>query len=162
MSDLIERLRRLYVQTGMNYVQEAADEIERLRQWELVGREWIDKTDWMQSRDAPVRWLGKHRADALRDEIERLTAERDEHAHWRRDLADKLHYRETDLIELRRQLAEAEQDAPRYRWLRGDSCPDHSSRWTQWEVRCWKAPSWTGDLRRADLDDAIDDARGKE
>lgn len=53
-------------------------EIERLRQWELVGREWIDKTDWMQSRDAPVRWLGKHRADALREEIERLRAERDE------------------------------------------------------------------------------------
>jgi len=53
-------------------------------------------------------------------------------------------------------------DAARYRWLRGDSCPDHSSRWTQWEVRCWKAPSWTGDLRRADLDDAIDAARGKE
>ena len=49
-------------------------------------------------------------------------------------------------------------DAARYRWLRGDSCPDHSSRWTQWEVRCWKAPSWTGDLRRADLDDAIDAA----
>ena len=30
MSDLIERLRRLYVQNGTNYVQEAADEIERL------------------------------------------------------------------------------------------------------------------------------------
>lgn len=54
---------------------EQHDEIERLRQWELVGREWIDKTDWMQSRDAPVRWLGKHRADAMREEIERLTAE---------------------------------------------------------------------------------------
>ena len=49
-------------------------------------------------------------------------------------------------------------DAERYRWLRGDSCPNHSSRWTQWEVRCWKAPYWTGDLRRADLDDAIDAA----
>lgn len=49
-------------------------------------------------------------------------------------------------------------DAQRYRWLRGDLCPDHSVRWTQWEVRCWKAPSWTGDLRRADLDDAIDAA----
>jgi hypothetical protein len=53
-------------------------------------------------------------------------------------------------------------DAQRYRWLRGDLCPDQSVRWTQWEVRCWKAPSWTGDLRRADLDDAIDAARGKE
>ena len=52
-------------------------EIERLRQWEIVGREWLDKTDWMQSKDAPVRWLGKHRADCLREEIERLHAERD-------------------------------------------------------------------------------------
>ena len=31
MSDIVERLRRLYVQNGTNYVQEAADEIERLR-----------------------------------------------------------------------------------------------------------------------------------
>ena len=74
----------------------AAREIERLRQWEIVGREWLDKTDWMQSKDAPVRWLGKHRADALREEIERLTAERDE---------------------LRRQLVEAQQDARRIDWL---------------------------------------------
>ncbi len=60
------------------------------------------------------------------------------------------------------QLRRMAKDAQRYRWLRGDLCPDHSVRWTQWEVRCWKAPSWTGDLRRADLDDAIDAARGKE
>jgi len=73
-----------------------------------------------------------------------------------------------EIDRLTRELAEARaerdamaKDAARYRWLRGDSCPDHSSRWTQWEVRCWKAPSWTGDLRRADLDDAIDAARGK-
>lgn len=53
-------------------------EIDRLRQWEVAGREWLDKTDWMQNKDAPVRWLGKHRADALREEIDRLTRERDE------------------------------------------------------------------------------------
>lgn len=49
-------------------------EIDRLRQWEVTGREWIDKTDWMQSGPTPVRWLGKHRADALRDEITLLRA----------------------------------------------------------------------------------------
>lgn len=53
-------------------------------------------------------------------------------------------------------------DAERYRWLRGDSCLDHSIRWTQWEVRRWDAPQWTGDLRRGDLDAAIDAARSKE
>jgi hypothetical protein len=31
MSDLTDRLRNLYVQNGTNYVQEAADEIDRLR-----------------------------------------------------------------------------------------------------------------------------------
>lgn len=50
------------------------------------------------------------------------------------------------------------QDAERYRWLRGDTCPDHSQRWTQWEIRCWNAPRWTDDLRRSDLDNAIDAA----
>lgn len=53
-------------------------------------------------------------------------------------------------------------DAARYRWLRGDGCRDHSARWTQWEVRCWRAPFWTTDLRRADLDSAIDAARKVE
>ena len=53
-------------------------------------------------------------------------------------------------------------DAARYRWLRGDSCLDHSIRWAQWEVRRWDAPQWTGDLRRGDLDAAIDAARSKE
>jgi hypothetical protein len=31
MTDITERLRRLYVQDGTNYVQEAADLIEKLR-----------------------------------------------------------------------------------------------------------------------------------
>ena len=66
---------------------------------------------------------------------------------------------------IERLLAEVERlrrDATRYRWLRGDSCMDHSARWTQWEVRRWDAPIWTNDLRRADLDAAIDDAMRKE
>lgn len=86
MSNLIERLRRLYVQNGTNYVQEAADEIERLR-----------------------------------ERLRIVADERDEHARWRAKLADDLHDRETQIIELRRQLAEAEQDARRYRWLRNEA-----------------------------------------
>ena len=53
-------------------------EIERLRQWETAAREWLDKTDWVQQQIAlPPKYLGKHRADVIRLEIERLTAERD-------------------------------------------------------------------------------------
>ena len=69
---------------------------------------------------------------------------------------------ETEIERLRAELAEAQRDAERYRWLRGDSCADHSVRWTQWEVRCWQAPLWTHDLRRAELDAEIDRARGAE
>lgn len=188
MSDLIERLRdkkRLRAAHGLTgwvlaeeaLLAQAADEIERLRQWETCGQEWLCKTDWVQERvnagSWPISALGKHRADVMREEIERLTAalQYEQHRAGRQGTHGEgcadwgpEHYecaiRERD--DLRRQLAEAELDAERYRWLRGDLCPDHSVRWTQWEVRCWKAPSWTGDLRRADLDDAIDAARGKE
>lgn len=64
-----------------------------------------------------------------------------------------------EIKRLRAELAEVQRDAERYRWLRGDSCADHSVRWTQWEVRCWEAPRWTDDLRRDALDAAIDRAR---
>ncbi len=53
-------------------------------------------------------------------------------------------------------------DVERYRWLRGDACPDHSVRWTQWEVRCWVAPFWSDDLRREGLDRSIDAARAAD
>lgn len=69
---------------------------------------------------------------------------------------------QVEVERLRAELAESKRDAARYRWLRGDSCVDHSVRWTQWEVRRWNAPSWTNDLRRADLDAAIDAAMRKE
>lgn len=49
------------------------------------------------------------RAQQALAEIERLTTERDEHARWRAKLADDLHDRETQIIELRRQLDECSQ-----------------------------------------------------
>ncbi len=76
MSDLIERLRRLYVQNGTNYVQEAADEIEHLRAEVQRRREHIAVFD---------------------ERYTQLEAERDDHARWRADLADKLHDRETTI-----------------------------------------------------------------
>ena len=59
-------------------------------------------------------------------------------------------------------IAELERDAARYRWLRGDSLNEYSDRWSQWEIRCWRAPFWTTDLRHERLDDAIDAAMRKE
>lgn len=67
-------------------------------------------------------------------EIERLRIERDEHARWRAKLADDLHDRETQIIELRRQLDEAEQDARRYRWIAGH-CRITSEHWGgRWSI----------------------------
>lgn len=100
--------------------------------------------------------------DELVGEIERLRAElaRLERECDARDTTIRILDEERD--KLRAELAEAKRGAERYRWLRGDSCADHSVRWTQWEVRCWEAPRWTDDLRRDALDAAIDRARGAE
>lgn len=88
---------------------------------------------------------------------------------WRAVLAlfkECHHERITRLLDeverLRAELAEATRDAERYRWLRGDSCQEYSDRWTQWEIRCWRAPFWTTDLRHEHLDDAVDTAMRKE
>jgi regulator of replication initiation timing len=122
----------------------AEAEIERLRQWETCGQEWLGKTDWVQERvnagSWPISALGKHRADVMREEIERLTAERDE---------------------LHRQLAEAELDARRYRdWLRGGAnIPPESTRWVRWEVRYWDGRHWNT-LFAEQMDAAIDAAMG--
>ena len=104
-----------FADVALQWAGQADKEIERLRQWEIVGREWLDKTDWMQSKDAPVRWLGKHRADALRDEIERLTAERDDLKRAVRYEADCVEAAKAEIErltaerdELRRQLAAKE------------------------------------------------------
>lgn len=98
---------------------------------------------------------------ALLAEIDRLTRERDEHARWRAKLADDLHDRETQIIELRRQLDEAEQDARRYRdWLRGgENIPPESTRWARWEVRHWDGRHWNTLFAEA-LDTSIDAAMG--
>ena len=129
-----------------------SDLIERLRDKARL-RAAHGLTGWVLAEEALL-------AQAA-DEIERLTAERDELARQFEPMGEPTSPDEL-IARLHAECAEDEaikRDAERYRWLRGDSCPDHSSRWTQWEVRCWKAPFWTGDLRRADLDEAIDAAK---
>jgi hypothetical protein len=99
----------------------------------------IDRA-WTALNDAGVRADGK---TSLTDGIAQLAAERN--ALKAQPAAQAV-------------PSDVERDAARYRWLRGDTCPDHSPRWMEWEVRRWAAPRWTDDLRRADLDAAIDAA----
>ena len=172
----------------------AEEEIERLRQWEMCGLEWQNKTDWVQQRmnsgDWPVTALGKHRADVMREEIERLT---DENGRLRADLLAgrnvvnaglTIHTLTAERDELRRQLdpmgeyASADEliatlhaekaeddamklDARRYRdWLRGGANIPPES--TRWAG--WEVRYWNGrhwiTLFAEQMDTAIDAAMG--
>lgn len=55
-----------------------ANELHLLRQKALAFDEWLQKTDWVQEQISsfPPNSLGRHRADVMREEIERLRAAR--------------------------------------------------------------------------------------
>ena len=91
MSDLTDRLRGLYVANGTNYVQEAADEIDRLRETQAkfgqVQHDLFMQIDALQQerdalrekltlaesvRSAQVAWLLEG-AEKLREEVARMT-----------------------------------------------------------------------------------------
>ena len=55
--------------------RDAAAELRRLHQHELSNEVWHTKTEWVQETMQP-RELGMHRADALRERIEKLHAQR--------------------------------------------------------------------------------------
>ena len=78
---------------------------------------------------------------------------------WREDEANAIEDRRvlSDEIErLRERLAEAERDAARYRWLRGDSGPQ-SVRWSRWSVQHWTGSFWDT-VQSTGMDVAIDAA----
>jgi hypothetical protein len=79
MADQPEALR-LADALGLNYAhltavpeinQQAAAELRRLHRFELANNLWHEKTDWVQETVQP-RELGMHRADVLKQRIERL------------------------------------------------------------------------------------------
>ena len=52
-------------------LSKATDEIEELQRYHTAYNEWIDKTEWLQ-KSLPAKYLGMHRADALKDMISEL------------------------------------------------------------------------------------------
>ena len=76
--NLINELRMLaedlYVNGYNRYssaMSQAADELESLQRYRTAYNEWIDKTEWLQ-KSLPAKYLGMHRADALKDMISEL------------------------------------------------------------------------------------------
>jgi hypothetical protein len=49
-------------------------ERDRLQQFEAAYNEWHDKTEWVQ-KTAKAHELGKHRADVLKDRVDKIQAE---------------------------------------------------------------------------------------
>jgi hypothetical protein len=81
---LLQRLERLgqdgVGNYGMPICAEAAAELrrlvvenERLHWHELAAEQWIDKTHWVQKTSRPEE-IGMHRADVLKQRIEKLEA----------------------------------------------------------------------------------------
>lgn len=76
--NLINELRMLaedlYVNGYNRYsaaMSKAADELESLQRYRTAFSEWIDKTEWTQ-KSLPAKYLGMHRADALKDLVSEL------------------------------------------------------------------------------------------
>jgi hypothetical protein len=76
MTDIVDRLRRLYRDQGTSYVQEAADTIERLRAECDAERVFTHRLRNQVDRLSDDRIKYKEEADALRAALERWVRER--------------------------------------------------------------------------------------
>ena len=76
--DLTDELRMLAEDLHVNgynrysaAMSKAADELGSLQRYRTAYNEWVDKTEWVQE-SKPSKYLGMHRADALKDMISEL------------------------------------------------------------------------------------------
>lgn len=76
--NLINELRMLAEDMHVNgynrysaTTSKAADELASLQRYRTAYNEWVDKTEWVQEA-LPAKYLGMHRADALKDLISEL------------------------------------------------------------------------------------------
>ena len=131
--------------------------VARINSWEAVPPNGVELAH--DSIDA--NYIAAASPDNIAALLDRLDAAEAENERLRMELAYEEQRVADMMADVNRVGHENEalrEDARRYRWLRGDSCPDHSIRWTQWDVRCWVAPFWSDDLRRERLDRSIDAA----
>lgn len=57
-------------------IERLKGEVTRLTGFKQAYLVWQDKTEWIQNKkDLPAKYLGWHRADIMKDMIERLTAD---------------------------------------------------------------------------------------
>ena len=71
-------------------LDEVAAELRRLDRHELALGQWLEKTQWVQDNMQPGE-LGMHRADGLKQRIDRLTEVNQELLHWLRYIQVQTH-----------------------------------------------------------------------
>ena len=76
--NLINELRMLAEDLHVNgynrysaAMSKAADELGSLQRYRTAYNKWIDKTEWVQE-SGPSKYIGMHRADAIKDMIFKL------------------------------------------------------------------------------------------
>lgn len=80
LADALDAGANFYAESSVWYDRELSDavdaaaaELRRLDKQELANNVWREKTEWVQETAQPQE-LGRHRADVLRQRIERLHA----------------------------------------------------------------------------------------
>jgi hypothetical protein len=154
VTEALRKLESAYTRQGI--------ELEMAR---TALNEWFEKTNWVQEQmgSFPINALGKHRADVMREEIERLRE------------ASRI-YAEPDTltavlpgvtymnppdggsVTFVEQFARMAKDAERYRWLRDNALSDDQTGTTSPYVIVGQTMTPIESTR---LDKAIDIARGK-
>lgn len=76
------------------YMQRDAEQQAEIEKYKTAYLEWSEKTEWVQkaitANSLPVKYLGWHRADILKAEIERLRKSCSESRDWLRHFKECL------------------------------------------------------------------------
>ena len=96
----------IYAKPAATELRRLHAENERLHRFELANNLWHEKTDWVQETAQPLE-LGRHRADVLKQRIERLHAVNAELLEALRWTARALHAEHPAAIKARAAIAKA-------------------------------------------------------